>query len=539
MSDFFRVLYVDPASLVAPAKIGADMALLRSWLWEQTAHVRWRSAGRDDLADVLGTAPQVALLDWPENDLDSRKARKCIERIRAGYPEVMIFVVPRNSISSPFPPDLLQDARIVELDQESFSSRAAVNATWRNKVKLALLPVNVAILPSQHLAVKLFLTAVKEKPLKLVIQKFFPKASKAQVYSVAGGWSGTKICRIFVDNQEELFYIKLFDEPDTYQTELRSHFGAQQWLGSAVVELVPVEDLGPDIENQFEAFPRPPYAICYRSASTIKCERYTLEEIYRRESGPELVRQSLERLLQALASQETVEELSEMPWGPSRAGDFSFGDKFRSKVLAGLERLQLYGDALPGGWRAVNDAIEQLVYCMPQWLNGRPCSFKFGCVHGDPNCRNCLVASNNPVDLRLIDCGGFQPSGRLMSDLAIIERDVKLLLMGTELEAAPCFDLDIRQLPEWCRVEAESIESGLGDMTPTPADPSISPAYRLVELVRQRAKALCSLDDPDGRQYFAMLLFWTLEALQHDAVRPTKKLLALFSASQILRKKFR
>lgn len=214
-----------------------------------------------------------------------------------------------------------------------------------------------------------------------------------------------------------------------------------------------------------------------------------------------------------------------------------FDEAFRSKILAALARLRLYGGALPGGWAAVEDTIGQLVYCpLPPWLNGQPCSFHRGCLHGDPNCRNCLVASDSPVNLRLIDCGGFRPDGRLASDLAIIERDVKLLLLGTEPEAAPWFDLDIRELPVWCDAETQSIQNGLGYSVPPTAGPSVARAYRLVELVRQRAKELCVPGDPEGREYFSMLLYWTLEALLHDAVRPTKKLLALFSGAQILRR---
>ena len=40
--------------------------------------------------------------------------------------------------------------------------------------------------------------------------------------------------------------------------------------------------------------------------------------------------------------------------------------------------------------------------------------------------------------------------------------------------------------------------------------------------------------DHQGRHYFAALLYWTLEALQHEAIRPTKKLLAMYSAAKIL-----
>ena len=75
-------------------------------------------------------------------------------------------------------------------------------------------------------------------------------------------------------------------------------------------------------------------------------------------------------------------------------------------------------------------------------------------IHGDPNPRNCLV---NPAEgtgaIKLIDCGDYDPLGRRVSDLALIERDIKLVLMNTDKEAAKFFDLDTSQMPTWCRAE--------------------------------------------------------------------------------------
>lgn len=158
-------------------------------------------------------------------------------------------------------------------------------------------------------------------------------------------------------------------------------------------------------------------------------------------------------------------------------------------------------------------------------------------THGDPNPRNCLVHPDDPLDMQWIDCGDYRPDGRLVSDLAIVERDIKLVLLGTEKEADGFFDLDVRQIPDWCPAERDSIQKGItykpGHAPGSAQNPSpVYRAYRLVGLVRERAQEL----DPDGTHYFAALLYWTLDALKYEAVRPTKKLLALYSASEILRK---
>jgi hypothetical protein len=144
----------------------------------------------------------------------------------------------------------------------------------------------------------------------------------------------------------------------------------------------------------------------------------------------------------------------------------------------------------------------------------------------------------------MIDSDGFRKDGRLVSDLAVVERDIKLVLMGTEACADRFLDLDTGRLRRWCLAEQKSIRAGI-DFGPSlaPKRPcfglrysSEARAYRLVGLVRQRAKELCGDGDPWGKQYFAALLFWTLDALKYEALRPTKKLLALYSASEILSK---
>jgi hypothetical protein len=67
---------------------------------------------------------------------------------------------------------------------------------------------------------------------------------------------------------------------------------------------------------------------------------------------------------------------------------------------------------------------------------------------------------------------------------------------------------------------------------------SIARAYRPITRVRARARAASGRFDPSGRHYFAALLYWTLDILKEPRVRPTKKLLAIYSAAQILRKDF-
>jgi hypothetical protein len=198
------------------------------------------------------------------------------------------------------------------------------------------------------------------------------------------------------------------------------------------------------------------------------------------------------------------------------------------------------------GWTEREQALNLLVFQRPAWL-ATACFVLLGHTHGDPNPRNCLLPSNDPqdpnvpLDVRLIDCGDYKPNGRLVSDLALIERDIKLVLMGTEQKANGFYDLDTAWMTQWRNAERDSIGYGLAyeplNAPPRREEaPSANQAYRLIGLVRQKARTLCSDADPNGIHYFAALLYWTLEALKYDAVRPTKKLLALYSGSEILLK---
>jgi hypothetical protein len=59
-------------------------------------------------------------------------------------------------------------------------------------------------------------------------------------------------------------------------------------------------------------------------------------------------------------------------------------------------------------------------------------------------------------------------------------------------------------------------------------------AYSLIAKVREHAAQLLTGGEAYGRHYFACLLYWNLRYLKRPEVRRVKKLLALYSASEIL-----
>ena len=114
--------------------------------------------------------------------------------------------------------------------------------------------------------------------------------------------------------------------------------------------------------------------------------------------------------------------------------------------------------------------------------------------------------------------------------------------MGMEDQAFPFYDLNTENFHEWREAETAAIAHKMEyqpKFAPVPGKAKYATAaraYRLIGMVRQRAKKLCGkADDKLGVHYFAALLFWTLDALRYKEIRRTKKLLALYSASEILR----
>jgi hypothetical protein len=71
------------------------------------------------------------------------------------------------------------------------------------------------------------------------------------------------------------------------------------------------------------------------------------------------------------------------------------------------------------------------------------------------------VDPRNPADLLLIDCGEYNQRGRLVNDLALIECDIKLVLLGSDPHGGKFFDIDPAKLKVWRKAEDDSIRRGL------------------------------------------------------------------------------
>lgn len=557
MPDYFRVAYVrnlGPGGPSWPEKI----VEIRHWTWQRSALVRWTLLHPTNAEELraavvdLGSAGLV-VLDWPVDA--SPDAENALSKIREAHPVLKVLAVHRGTgddlrwdaivSGTGTLPGRVKDQHVHGLLEQEISRRG-IEAAFR-ALGVHLPPVALQLdIEDRELAVAELRDWLGAERLRLYIQIFFPMATTVQVRSVGGGWSGARLCKLHVEGDDHPYFIKFTDNQGEYAKEFTNHNRAQAWLERAIMNLKLVPDLGNSFDDQRQPFADPRNAffpVCYESASTRQAPRAMFRDLYRVQNQ-QFLEQVTVRLIEILGTRQPGldHRPSCAPWNCIEGAPFSVPKRMERDAIATMEDLEGYGPPLcqnsEAEWEQLCMRIKALFGGrLPSWLRDH-LPVVIGHTHGDPNPRNCLVLPNHGLDVRLIDCGDYDANGRLVSDLAIVERDVKLVLLGIEKEADGFFDLDVRRMPDWCNAEHEAI-GRLLDYTPehAPTGPSVKRAYRLIGLVRQKAKELSGEWDPGGKHYFAMLLFWTLDALKYKlAVRPTKKLLALYSASEILRK---
>ena len=562
-TDYFRILYIDtrPADIRRDASLPGYVQIIRDYTWEKSAHVRWDYAGGDrenpgNLAAMrrrIATA-NLVILDW--SAANAEVPRGVYDAIRQLRPSLPILNVKIDSSPLPALQERLegdpQYTRMLDLATQNLMEPGPFDDAL---TALGLLLPSYSFVVSHNLADPVVRELVErvggQARLELSVQKFFPDAPTAQVEPVDGGWSDAPLCRIEVADDKNPYFIKFFDDHDRYVQELARHRLAKAWLGRATVKLRLIPRLDNDPQVQQQAFPATAlrsYPVCYYSASTRDRVRRTLKDVYRTASDDFLAK-AFGRLVKILSRNQPVptDRRIEPPWSFSPERRFYLTREMTINLLAAVRDLDAYGPVTyrntVGEWREYRRRLEEFTRGMiPTWFTEQ-CSVVYGNVHNDPNSRNCLVRTDGNCDLRLIDCGDYEERWRLVSDLAAVECDLKLVLLGTEEKPAKsngqfCYDLDIRQVGDWCEAEREALAAGLGysaaAVLARPQVASTSRAYKLIELVRKQAKVWSDDGDPLGRHYFAALLYWTLLALGEIHIRRTKKLFALCSAAEIL-----
>jgi len=389
--------------------------------------------------------------------------------------------------------------------------------------------------------------------LNLVIQKYFPDSeAEASIFLVSGGWSGTPLFRLSIEGDNKEYYLKFFSDERMLRNEVKSHEAAKKWLGARTVDIISIPELqGPKARGIIRAFP--PYKnkgnlhfpVCYSSAGD---EKITLKKFYR-EANEDQISRAYSKLLEVLSSgQGAYGNESRSPQRDANKRDFFHNLTQLSYAANTMADLESYWHGFLEHSEIIwsKNRLEMLLKGpLPKWL-GENKPVCMGHVHGDPNSRNCLVERNKPENLLLIDCGTYESKGYRVFDLSQIETDIKLVLMASEESGYG--DLDAQYIRKWAAVEFAAIKHGLEFKEKAASlalalveqkegllPSSIKRAYNLIAMVRKHAHALSTGDD-SGAHYFAGLLFGDLHWLDVPMLRRTKKMLALYSAAQILGK---
>lgn len=550
MADYFKIVYVNTlgaewaralpdAEERAGGQLGA-LKWIRDWSWHVSAYVRWSYAEPGKIKTLKGA--DLVILDW--SSPNTHDAKEACRRVRGVNPRLPILLLKSDNIRAPARDEFVRkNPPALVLPQEDTTNLVRIAESF-GALGLSLPPTLIKLHPDERdPATVVFIEWVGRERLAQAIQKYFPDAKDAYLVPVGGGWSDAKLCRLFIDNEPNEYFLKFFKKREDFTAELSQHAGAKSWLGAATVGLRLIPDVEGGVAAQSDAFPGievPLFPVCYESASTRERPREMLRNLYRDQTD-EFVEAALARLLAVLADRQPLNEGVEPPWSDSGANCLRLTKEEKVGVIEAIQDLSMYGPPACGSEQKWNNCVGLLL----DFVYGRmlpklyqPWHVITGHIHGDPNPRNCLAHPDDKEDLLLIDCGAYKPDGRLVVDLALVERDLKLLLMGTERSAGGFRDLETEHLPDWCHFEREAISRHL-TYRPADAPASNAPArraYRLVGRVRERASVLSGRKDEDGRHYFAALLYWTLEALKYPTIRPTKKLLALYSASEIIRR---
>ena len=554
-TDFDHIIYVNTRGMQGRG-IPEDIRNLRDWTWRRTAGVRWHAVEVEKLGEISGE-PMLFVMDWSKGNSDS--AKRVFEEIRQIRAATPILLVDSGRGHAPGRPRQGEGVYLIASDNLQDEKQAALAF---QALRVALRQASLTIeRDDRDLEIRSLLQSVPVERLERTILKYFPGAKRADIQPAVGGLSGNPVCWILVNGYATPYFLKFLRSSSEYSAEIANHGEARKWLGEATVALRYIPALEYSDDCGLEAFPTERhssmYPICYESASNHNSPRTSLRHLYRIASDTSVF-QAMERLLEVLARQDEIDRIGEMPWTSGGRTECPAESERIRTLLENLNDLAMYGPAVCNDWKNREGQLLSFAYGpWPGWLQ-EPTLVATGKIHGDPNSTNCLVSPSDPKNLTLIDCGKFDAHGRLVSDLALIEADIKFAQLGTEeaslnpqglwenmiqwlasgsTRAMRFRDLDCRKISGWCEAERRSVKTRLDFEAAHVGvfnDKSVWRAYSLVARIRSRAREISGETDKNGAHYFAALLFWTIRFLKMRHIRPTKKLLALYSISEIL-----
>jgi hypothetical protein len=209
------------------------------------------------------------------------------------------------------------------------------------------------------------------------------------------------------------------------------------------------------------------------------------------------------------------------------------------------------GERLFEDWGARRDAVRNFVVGSEMELShlytlAERHSIILSPAHGDLNSNNILLWLDE-IHPFLIDFPLYQESGHALQDFARLEVEVKFMLMDRQADSdtkdLPAFDYTHSQIPLWRALEKhllrERWDTGELKLPLGVFDRNVTLSHELVNLIRMKAKVVQRQKMHNRRpgfwaEYSPALLYHTLRAIGYDSLAVFKRLLAVFSAAELL-----
>jgi hypothetical protein len=168
--------------------------------------------------------------------------------------------------------------------------------------------------------------------------------------------------------------------------------------------------------------------------------------------------------------------------------------------------------------------------------------------HGDLNASNILLWLEQEEHPFLIDLATYSREGHALQDFAKLETEIKFSVMdrqqGLRCDQSWAYDLTHSQLPLWIKVEDYLLGNWKAneDLGSDGYQEHVKFCLHLTRLIREHAEEVQGqeIDPPPtlsfDEEYRVPLLHHTLRAISYDTLSTFKRLLAVYSASHLIKR---
>jgi hypothetical protein len=231
---------------------------------------------------------------------------------------------------------------------------------------------------------------------------------------------------------------------------------------------------------------------------------------------------------------------------------YQLGGKNKGFILSFLDSsLATMGEHFFSDWATLCKRVWDLVEKtgLPTGIHflDRELPFILSPAHGDLNGTNVMLWLDQSCHPFLIDFPFFQKQGHALQDFARLEVEIKLSLLDRQADACagplPAGDLTFSQLPLWKELEdhllADDWNQPKDKWTADGIKENVELSLLLIQSLRSRAVSVQNqiAGADNGRfmdEYKPALLYHTVRAIGYSSLSAFKRLLAVYSAGQII-----